>query len=95
MLSALSKRSTGCIDRVENLLRVCRGAAHRGWYLSCSLPRQAFRVQGPEGATYASANLRLAMLVLIWIHAIMMNTLWYLRFDQNPQWIPYAGAESW
>jgi len=28
-----------------------------------------------QGDTYASANLLLAMLIIIWIHAIIMNTI--------------------
>jgi hypothetical protein len=57
------------IHGVENLLRVHRGTAHCDWYLSRSPPRQAFRAKR-EGNTYAAANLRMAMLVIIWIHAI-------------------------
>lgn len=34
-----------------------------------------FGYKGSEGDTYAAANLRLAMLVIIWIHAIIMNTI--------------------
>jgi hypothetical protein len=34
-----------------------------------------FGYKDREGDTYASANLRLAILVLIWIHAVIMNTI--------------------
>ena len=30
-----------------------------------------FAYKGKEGDTYASANLRLAMVVLIWVHAVI------------------------
>jgi len=75
ILSTLSNEAPGA----SIALKIFFGLQRCCWFrlvLSYSLPRQAFRVQGPEGATYASANLRLAMLVLIWIHAIMMNTSW-------------------
>lgn len=35
----------------------------------------AFRVQGGEEDIYASASLRLAILVIIWIHMRIMNTI--------------------
>ncbi|PYL20117.1 MAG: hypothetical protein DMF44_15280 [Verrucomicrobia bacterium] len=34
-----------------------------------------FGYKDQEGDTYASANLRLAMLVIIRIHAVIMNTI--------------------
>ena len=34
-----------------------------------------FGYKGQEGDTSASANLRMAMLVLIWIHAIIINII--------------------
>ena len=34
-----------------------------------------FGYKGHEGDTSASANLRMAMLVLIWIHAIIITTI--------------------
>jgi len=34
---------------------------------------QLFAYKGKEGDTYASANLRLAMVVLIWIHAVIFT----------------------
>ena len=34
-----------------------------------------FAYKGKEGDTYASANLRLAMVVLIWIHAAIFTAL--------------------
>ena len=35
--------------------------------------KKLFGYKGQEGDTYASANLRLAMLVLIWIHAVIVT----------------------
>jgi len=34
-----------------------------------------FAYKGLEGDTYASANLRLAMVVLIWIHAVIITAV--------------------
>jgi hypothetical protein len=34
-----------------------------------------FAYKGKEGDTYASANLRLAMVVLIWVHAVIFTGL--------------------
>jgi hypothetical protein len=34
-----------------------------------------FAYKGGEGDTYASANLRMAMVVLIWIHAVIVTAL--------------------
>jgi hypothetical protein len=34
-----------------------------------------FGYKGQEGDTSASANLRMAMLVLIWIHAVIINLI--------------------
>ena len=34
-----------------------------------------FAYKGKEGDTYASANLRLAMVVLIWIHAVIFTAV--------------------
>jgi hypothetical protein len=34
-----------------------------------------FRYQGKEGDTYASANLRLAMVVLIWIYSVIFGAI--------------------
>jgi hypothetical protein len=34
-----------------------------------------FGYKGSEGDTYASANLRLAMVVLIWIHAVIVTAI--------------------
>lgn len=36
---------------------------------------QLFGYKGKEGDTYASANLRLAMVVLIWIHAVIFMAI--------------------
>ena len=36
---------------------------------------QLFGYKGKEGDTYASANLRLAMVVLIWIHAVIFTAI--------------------
>src|SRR5437764_8521368 len=89
------QRSTGCIDRVEiffafvEVLLIAAGI----YLIQCR--DKLFGYKDREGDTYASANLRLAMLVIIWIHAVIMNTIMILRFDQNPQWIPYRSAESW
>jgi len=40
---------------------------------------QLFAYKGIEGDTYASANLRLAMVVLIWIHAVIFTA--YIIFE--------------
>jgi hypothetical protein len=37
--------------------------------------RKLFGYRGAEGDTYASANLRLAMVVLIWIHAVIVTAI--------------------
>ncbi len=38
--------------------------------------RQAFfGYKGQEGDTYASANLRMIMVVLVWIHAVIITAL--------------------
>ena len=34
-----------------------------------------FGYKGEEGDTYASANLRLVMVVLVWIHAVIITAL--------------------
>ena len=34
-----------------------------------------FGYKGQEGDTYASANLRLAMVVLIWIHSVIVGAI--------------------
>jgi hypothetical protein len=34
-----------------------------------------FAYKGKEGDTYASANLRLAMVVLIWVHAVIFGAI--------------------
>jgi hypothetical protein len=34
-----------------------------------------FAYKGKEGDTYASANLRLAMVVLIWVHAVIFTAI--------------------
>ncbi len=34
--------------------------------------KMLFGYKGVEGDTYASANLRLAMVVLVWIHAVIL-----------------------
>lgn len=34
-----------------------------------------FGYKGMEGDTRASSNLRMAMLVIIWVHAIILNTI--------------------
>ena len=34
-----------------------------------------FGYRGQEGDTYASANLRLAMVVLIWIHSVVVGAI--------------------
>jgi hypothetical protein len=34
-----------------------------------------FAYKGKEGDTYASANLRLAMVVLIWVHAVIFGAV--------------------
>jgi len=36
---------------------------------------QLFGYKGKEGDTYASANLRLAMVVLIWVHAVIFMAI--------------------
>jgi hypothetical protein len=38
-----------------------------------------FGYKGKEGDTYASANLRLAMVVLIWVHAVIFGALMIFR----------------
>lgn len=38
-----------------------------------------FAYKGREGDTYASANLRLAMVVLIWVHAVIFGALMIFR----------------
>lgn len=37
--------------------------------------RKLFGFKEAEGDTYASANLRLAMVVLIWIHAVVVTAI--------------------
>jgi hypothetical protein len=37
--------------------------------------KKLFSYQGQEGDTYASANLRLAMVVLIWVHAVILGAI--------------------
>jgi hypothetical protein len=37
--------------------------------------KKLFSYQGQEGDTYASANLRLAMVVLIWVHAVIFGAI--------------------
>lgn len=44
-------------------------------HLRHPMTQGAFRVQGGEEDIYASASLRLAILVIIWIHMRIMNTI--------------------
>lgn len=37
--------------------------------------KELFGYHGKEGDTYASANLRLAMVVLIWIHSVILTAI--------------------
>ena len=37
--------------------------------------KKLFGYRGEEGDTYASANLRMAMVVLVWIHAVVITAL--------------------
>ncbi len=37
--------------------------------------RQLFSYKGQEDDTYASANLRMIMVVLVWIHAVIITAL--------------------
>lgn len=37
--------------------------------------KKLFAYKGEEGDTYASANLRMAMVVLVWIHAVVITAL--------------------
>ena len=37
-----------------------------------------FGYKGQEGDTYASANLRMVMVVLVWIHAVIITALMIL-----------------
>jgi hypothetical protein len=75
MLSALSSGAPGVSIALKiffAFLEVLLIAA--GIYL-IRCRDKLFAYKGHEGDTYASANLRLAMLVLIWIHAIIMTTI--------------------
>jgi hypothetical protein len=37
--------------------------------------REFFGYHGAEGDTYASANLRMWLVILVWIHAVLLTTL--------------------
>jgi hypothetical protein len=37
--------------------------------------KRLFGFKGEEGDTYASANLRMIMVVLVWIHAVIITAL--------------------
>ena len=37
--------------------------------------KKFFGYKGEEGDTYASANLRMIMIVLVWIHAVIITAL--------------------
>lgn len=37
--------------------------------------KQFFGYHGEEGDTYASANLRMWLVILVWIHAVVITTL--------------------
>jgi hypothetical protein len=37
--------------------------------------KKLFGYKGEEGDTYASANLRMIMVVLVWIHAVVITAL--------------------
>jgi hypothetical protein len=37
--------------------------------------KKLFGYRGEEGDTYASANLRMAMVILVWIHAVILTAL--------------------
>ncbi|MFN2476048.1 MAG: hypothetical protein ABR526_06880 [Chthoniobacterales bacterium] len=37
--------------------------------------KQFFGYHGNEGDTYASANLRMWLVILVWIHAVIITTL--------------------
>ena len=37
--------------------------------------KKLFAYKGEEGDTYASANLRMAMVILVWIHAVVITAL--------------------
>ena len=37
--------------------------------------KKLFGYKGEEGDTYASANLRMIMVVLVWIHAVIITAL--------------------
>ena len=37
--------------------------------------KQLFGYKGQENDTYASANLRMAMVILVWIHAVVITAL--------------------
>ena len=37
--------------------------------------RQFFGIHAAEGDTYASANLRMWLIILVWIHAVLLTTL--------------------
>ena len=37
--------------------------------------KKLFEFKGEEGDTYASANLRMMMVVLVWIHAVIITAL--------------------
>jgi hypothetical protein len=50
-------------------------ACHRSGYLCVSKGEKLFAYKGKEGDTYASANLRLAMVALIWVHAVIFTAI--------------------
>ena len=75
MLSALSSEAPGASIALKiffasiEVLLIATGI----YLVHCR--DKLFGYTGSEGDTYAAANLRMAMLVIIWIHAIILNTI--------------------
>ena len=75
MLSALSSHAPGASVALKiffaftEVLLIAAGI----YLIHCR--DKLFGYKGNEGDTYAAANLRMAMLVIIWIHAIILNTI--------------------
>jgi hypothetical protein len=55
----------GCLE----VLIICAGI----YLFRCR--KKLFGYKGEEGDTYASANLRMVMVILVWIHAVIITAL--------------------
>ena len=75
MLSALSSNAPGASIALKIFFALTEVLIIAAGIYLIRCRNKLFGYKGSEGDTYASANLRLAMLVIIWIHAIIMNTI--------------------